>query len=185
VSVSADLAGVQAGQDMWGAQDKAVEFTIGRSVVSVVDVAAHQMTVSIDGTPARSIPVTTGKDGFLTRGGTRVISELLPQARMDAASTGITRGDPEYYNLDVRYAMRMTNSGEFIHAAPWSAESHGVDNVSHGCVGMSLRDAKWLFEQSRVGDVVTIVNSTRELEPGNGLTQWNVAWVDWAAGSAT
>jgi lipoprotein-anchoring transpeptidase ErfK/SrfK len=185
VSVSADLAGVQAGRDMWGAQDKQVEFTIGRSVVSVVDVAAHQMTVAIDGALARAIPVTTGKDGFLTRGGTRVISELLPETRMDAASTGVTPGDPEYYNLDVRYAMRMTNSGEFIHAAPWSVESQGVDNVSHGCVGMSLADARWLFERSRVGDVVTIVNSTRELEPGNGLTQWNVAWADWTAGSAT
>ena len=184
VSVSVDLAGVQAGADMWGAQDKGVKFTIGRSVVSVVDVATHQMTVTIDGTPARSISVTTGKEGFATRGGTRVISEMLAQTRMDAASTGIVPGDPEYYNLDVRYAMRMTNSGEFIHAAPWSVDAQGKDNVSHGCVGMSLTDAKWLFEASRVGDVVTIVNSTRKLEPGNGLTQWNVAWDDCAAGSA-
>ena len=184
VSVSADLAGVQAGADMWGAQDKGVGFRIGRSVVSVVDVSAHQMTVTIDGTLARSIPVTTGKDGFLTRGGTRVISEKLVQTRMDAASTGIVPGDPEYYNLDVRYAMRMTNSGEFIHAAPWSVASQGVDNVSHGCVGMSLADARWLFERSRVGDVVTMVNSPRKLESGNGLTQWNVTWEDWAAGSA-
>ena len=87
-----------------------MKFRIGGSVVSVVDVATHQMTVTIDGTPARSIPVTTGKDGFETRGGTRVISEMLAQTRMDAASTGIVLGDPEYYNLDVRYAMRMTNS---------------------------------------------------------------------------
>jgi lipoprotein-anchoring transpeptidase ErfK/SrfK len=184
VAVSADLAGVQAGENTWGARDKGVQFTIGRSVVSVVDVDDHQMTVTIDGTLARSIPVTTGKDGFATRGGIRVISEKLAETRMDAASTGVVPGDPEYYNLDVRYAMRMTNSGEFIHGAPWSVASQGVDNVSHGCVGMSLTDAKWLFEQSRVGDVVTIVNSTRELEPGNGLTQWNVGWEDWAAGSA-
>jgi len=184
VSVSADLAGVQAGDDMWGAQDKAVQFTIGRSVVSVVDVASHELSVSIDGALVRSIPVTTGKAGFLTRGGTRVISEMLPETRMDARSTGAEPGDPEYYNLDVRYAMRMTNSGEFIHAAPWSIESQGVDNVSHGCVGMSLSNARWLFERSRVGDVVTIVNSTRRLEPGNGLTEWNVPWPEWVAGSA-
>jgi Flp pilus assembly protein CpaB len=36
-----------------------------------------------------------------------------------------------------------------------------------------------------VGDVVTVVHSTRTLEPGNGLTQWNVSWQDWQAGSAT
>ena len=185
VSVSADLAGVQAGADVWGDQDKKVDFEIGRSVVSVVDVKSHQLTVTIDGKVARTIPVTTGKDGFLTRGGTRVISEKLEETRMDAASTGITQDDPEYYNLDVRYAMRMTNSGEFIHAAPWSVASQGNANVSHGCVGMSTDNARWLFEQSRVGDVVTIENSTRKLEPGNGLTQWNVSWEDWQAGSAS
>ncbi len=185
VSVTADLAGVQAGADVWGDQDKQVDFQIGESVVSVVDVTAHQMTVTIDGQVARTIPVTTGKDGFLTRGGTRVISEKLEEIRMDAASTGITPGDPEYYNLDVRYALRMTNSGEFIHAAPWSVASQGVANVSHGCVGMSTANARWLFQRSRVGDVVTIVHSTRKLEPGNGLTQWNVPWEDWRAGSAS
>jgi lipoprotein-anchoring transpeptidase ErfK/SrfK len=103
---------------------------------------------------------------------------------MDAQSTGVGPDDPEYYNLDVRYAMRMTNSGEFIHAAPWSVESQGVANVSHGCVGMSLANARWLFQRSRVGDVVTIVNSARTLEPGNGLTEWNLSWPDWVAGSA-
>ena len=154
-------------------------------MVSVVDVKSHLLTVTIDGKVARTIPVTTGKDGFLTRGGTRVISEKLEETRMDAASTGITQDDPEYYNLDVRYAMRMTNSGEFIHAAPWSVASQGNANVSHGCVGMSTDNARWLFEQSRVGDVVTIENSTRKLEPGNGLTQWNVSWEDWQAGSAS
>jgi lipoprotein-anchoring transpeptidase ErfK/SrfK len=184
VSVTADLAGVQAGADVWGDQDKQVDFSVGRSVVSVVDVTSHVMTVTIDGTVARRIPVTTGKDGFLTRGGTRVISEKLAETRMDAASTGITPDDPEYYNLDVRWAMRMTNSGEFIHAAPWSVAAHGSANVSHGCVGMSTANAQWLFEQSRVGDVVTVVHSTRTLEPGNGLTQWNVSWQDWQAGSA-
>jgi hypothetical protein len=78
----------------------------------------------------------------------------------------------------------MTNSGEFIHAAPWSVSSQGVANVSHGCVGMRTANARWLFERSRVGDVVTIVHSTRTLEPGNGLTQWDVSWEDWRAGSA-
>ena len=114
-----------------------------------------------------------------------MISEKLEQTRMDAASTGITPGDPEYYNLDVRYALRMTNSGEFIHAAPWSVTSQGAANVSHGCVGMSTANARWLYQQSHVGDVVTIVHSTRQLEPDNGLTQWNVPWEDWQAGSAS
>jgi hypothetical protein len=47
-------------------------------------------------------------------------------------------------NLDVRNALRMSNSGEFIHAAPWSVASQGVANVSHGCGGMSTANARWL-----------------------------------------
>ena len=150
--MSADLAGLQAGLDMWGTQSKEVEFRIGRSVMSVVDVAAHQMTVTIDGTSARSIPVTTDKDGFLTRGGTRVISEKEAKTRMDAASTGIVPGDPEYYNLDVRYAMRMTNSGGFIHAAPWAVESRQGQRQPR--LGGHEPRGRHVFERSRVGDVV-------------------------------
>ncbi len=56
VSVTADLAGVQAGADVWGDQNKQIDFQIGKSVVSVVDVTAHQMTVTIDGQVARHHP---------------------------------------------------------------------------------------------------------------------------------
>jgi hypothetical protein len=73
---------------------------------------------------------------------------------MDAATLGISKNDPEYYRLDVEYAMRVTYSGEFLHAAPWSAGSQGVANVSHGCVGMATENAAWLFDITKRGDVV-------------------------------
>jgi hypothetical protein len=84
----------------------------------------------------------------------------------------------------VPYAMRVTWSGEFVHAAPWSTGDQGRDNVSHGCVGMSMSNAIWLFNQSTVGDIVKVVGSSRPLEPGNGYTDWNLSWSDWLAGSA-
>ena len=76
------------------------------------------------------------------------------------------------------------SSGEFVHAAPWSTGDQGRDNVSHGCVGMSMSNAIWLFNRSTVGDIVKVVGSSRPLEPGNGYTDWNVSWSDWLAGSA-
>ena len=45
--------------------------------------------------------------------------------------------------------MRVTYSGEFIHAAPWSVGSQGVANVSHGCTGLSTADAAWLYAKIR------------------------------------
>ena len=184
VKVEVDLKGVDAGRGVWGMENRTVKFSTGSSMVSVVDVDAHHLTVYRNGKKVRVIPVSTGKAGFLTRSGTKVILEKHTLKVMDAQTIGISPGDPEYYRLDVPYAMRVTWSGEFVHGAPWSVASQGRDNVSHGCVGMSMSNAIWLFNKSTVGDVVKVVGSPRQLEPGNGYTDWNVSWEDWVAGSA-
>jgi lipoprotein-anchoring transpeptidase ErfK/SrfK len=184
IKVDVQLRGVDAGRGTWGMENRTVRFRSGSSMVSVVDVDAHTLSVYRYGAKARVIPVSTGKAGFLTRNGTKVILEKHTLKIMDAATIGIQPGDPEYYRLEVPYAMRVTWSGEFVHAAPWSVGSQGRDNVSHGCVGMSPSNAIWLFNQSTVGDVVKVVGSPRRLEPGNGYTDWNVSWSEWLEGSA-
>lgn len=185
VTVDLDLNSLPAGNGVFGQQDQHVPFTIGRKVVSTVDVARHTLTTNIDGRDVRTIPVSTGKPGHETRGGTKVIMEKFASVDMDAASTGVSESDPDYYDIsDVRWAMRVTNSGEFLHAAPWSVGSQGRENVSHGCVGMSTADAQWIYDQSKRGDVVKFVNSGRALEQNNGWTDWNTSWSDWVQGSA-
>jgi lipoprotein-anchoring transpeptidase ErfK/SrfK len=184
VTVKVNLKGVDAGRGVWGMENRTIKFRTGSSMVSVVDVDAHTLTVWRNGQKARVIPVSTGKDGFLTRNGTKVILEKHTLKIMDARTIGIYPGDPEYYRLEVPYAMRITWSGEFVHAAPWSVGSQGRDNVSHGCVGMSPSNAIWLFNQTTVGDVVQVTGSPRALEPGNGYTDWNVSWAKWLKGSA-
>jgi lipoprotein-anchoring transpeptidase ErfK/SrfK len=185
VHLEADLNSVDVGGGIYGQESRSVDFTVGRSVVSRVDLDSHTMKVFIDGTLARTIPVTGGKPGFVTRSGVKVIMEKFESKRMDAATTGIDPGHPEYYNLsNVQYAMRETYSGEFIHAAPWSVGSQGSANVSHGCIGMSPEDAAWLFSRSSVGDIVVVTGTDRELEDGNGWTDWNVSWSEYKQGSA-
>jgi lipoprotein-anchoring transpeptidase ErfK/SrfK len=184
IKVDVQLRGVHAGRGVWGMENRTVKFSTGSSMVSVIDVDAHTLTVYRNGAKARVIPVTTGKAGFLTRNGTKVILEKHTLKIMDAATIGIQPGDPEYYRLEVPYAMRVTWSGEFVHSAPWSVGSQGSVNVSHGCVGMAPSNAIWLFNQSTVGDVVRVVGSPRQLEPGNGYTDWNVSWSEWLEGSA-
>jgi lipoprotein-anchoring transpeptidase ErfK/SrfK len=184
VTLDVNLKNVDAGRGVWGMTNRTVKFRTGSSMVSVVDVDRHTLTVYRNGRKARVIPVTTGKADFLTRNGTKVILEKHTLKIMDASTIGIAKGSPEYYRLEVPYAMRITWSGEFVHAAPWSTGDQGRDNVSHGCVGMSMTNAIWLFNQSTVGDIVKVVGSSRPLEPGNGYTDWNVSWADWLAGSA-
>jgi lipoprotein-anchoring transpeptidase ErfK/SrfK len=185
VTVDISTQGVAAGNNTWGTASRRISFSIGKSVVSNVDVKRHTMSVTINGKMARSIPITAGKDGFTTRSGVKVIMEKFPTKRMDAATVGIKPGDPEYYNIsDVKWAQRVTSSGEFIHGAPWSAGSQGSANVSHGCVGMSLADAQWYFSQTLRGDPVVVTGTPRHMEPGNGWTDWNTTWAAYKAGSA-
>ncbi|GAA3529751.1 Ig-like domain-containing protein [Aeromicrobium flavum] len=185
VSVDLALNSVHAGEGVYGQQDQHVDFTVGRSVVHVVDTKRHRLTVKINGKNRRVIPVSTGDAKHRSRNGVKVVMEKHRSIDMDAATTGVDSDDPGYYNLKgVKWAMRVTNSGEFLHAAPWSAASQGNANVSHGCVGMSTKDAAWVFAQTKRGDVVNYIGSPRRLEPGNGWTDWNRSWDEWLEGSA-
>jgi len=185
VTVDADVNGVDAGNGIYGQMDRSTSFNVGHRLIMKVDLASHEMRVVQDGTRLRTISVTGGKDGFSTRSGIKVIIEKFRTKRMDAATTGISRDDPEYYNIaDVEYAQRVTYSGEFLHAAPWSVGSQGSANVSHGCVGMSTADAAWLYSLTHRGDVVEVDGSDRPMEFTNGFGDWNKSWADYRAGSA-
>lgn len=185
VTVDLQVNSLPAGNGIYGQQDQTLTFDIGRKVVSTVDVNKHTLSLSVDDEVQRTIPVSTGRPGNESRVGTKVVMEKFDAVDMDAASTGISEDDADYYNLsDVQWAMRLTNSGEFMHAAPWSVASQGRENVSAGCVGMSTADAKWVYDQSKRGDVVEFVGSKRPLEDRNGWTDWNVDWDTWTQGSA-
>lgn len=187
VHVTAALESVELAKGVWGKRTYTTRFTVGSAVISTVDMKTHRMTVTKDGTVVRVLPVTTGlpTKKYETRSGIKVIMDKKPVEKMDAASTGTEKDDPEYYNLEVKWAMRLTWSGEYIHAAPWSVRSQGRANVSHGCTGMSLENAKWMYDFSKIGDVVVYKNSTRDLEWGNGYTAWEFSWEKWAGPAAS
>ena len=185
VTVKILVNSLPAGNGIYGEHDQLVSFRVGRKVVGYVDIQRYTLTVKADDEVVRTIPVSTGKKEQPTRRGTKVIMEKLRKVDMDAASTGISPDDADYYNIeDVEYAMRLTNSGEFLHSAPWSVGSQGRANVSHGCTGMSPANAEWLFGQMKKGDPVEYTGSPRPMEQGNGWTDWNISWDDWIARSA-
>jgi len=186
VHVDVNVNSLPAGNGIYGQMDRNVDFKVGQSVVMKASLSTHQMQVLVDGKVARTIPITGGmSNGFETRSGTKLIIEKFAVKRMDAATVGIQPGDPEYYNIpDVQYAQRVTYSGEFIHAAPWSVGSQGSSNVSHGCVGMSTDNAAWLYSVTHRGDPVEVTGTARTLEQGNGWTDWDQSWKDFKSGSA-
>lgn len=186
VELAMNLTGVQAKPGVFGKRDSLVSFKYRSAVVSVVDAAQHTMDVYRDGELLRTIPVTTGKPGFETRSGTKVLLSKERSRIMDAATGGTSTSDPEYYRVTAEYAMRLNYTGEFVHAAPWSVGSQGSANVSHGCVGMSTSNAQWWWNVNNVGDVVVVENTSRgQSHDGNGITVWNEPWTEWLEGSAS
>jgi lipoprotein-anchoring transpeptidase ErfK/SrfK len=185
VSVDIDVNGVSAGNGIYGQEDREIDFSVGDANIYQVDADTYQMKVFSNGRLLRTIPVTTGKPGFITRSGIKVIMEKFESRRMNSETIGIPAGSAEAYDIDnVQWAMRLTYSGEFLHAAPWSVGSQGNANVSHGCTGMSPENAYWLFARSNRGDVVEYTGTDREMEPGNGYTDWNVPFAEYQQGSA-
>ncbi len=186
VQVRSNLEGIKIGDRLRGDAAKPLTIRTGDRVIAVTDAAAHQLTVHKNGEEIKQIPVTTGKPGFETRNGVKVVLAKERFVRMRSTTVGIAEGSAESYDLDVHFATRVTWSGEYVHAAPWSVGSQGYANVSHGCVGMSTADAEWFFDTVREGDLVEVVNSDGDtMEPfGNGFGDWNLNWDKWREGSA-
>lgn len=181
VRVSLALDGIPAGADRYGTSDTSFGFTVGRQQVSIVDLGRHDMTVYQDGSVLRSMPVTGGRPGLDTWGGTMAVIDKAVSVHMQSQSVGL--GDA-YDIPDVHYAVHLTYSGTYIHAAPWSVGSQGSANVSHGCVGMSMGNAGWFFANTLPGDIVQVTNSPRTVAAGNGFGDWQDSWPRWLAGSA-
>ncbi|MGW2418029.1 L,D-transpeptidase [Streptomyces sp. NPDC001709] len=192
VTMRIALDGVQGAKGVYGVQKKTVSFVIGRSQVSTVDADTQTMTVVRDGKTIKTIPISTGSPDHTTYNGQMVISEKFTQTPMDSRTVGLGNA----YNIpDVPHAMRLTNSGTFLHGNYWYSKGNppfGREGTSHGCVGLadvqggqSATPAKWFFDNSLIGDVVIVKNSPDStVAPDNGLNGWNMSWSAWTAGSA-
>ncbi|MGC5361247.1 L,D-transpeptidase [Streptomyces sp. DT24] len=195
VTLKLSLDGVEGADGVLGVQQKTVTFKVGRNQVSTVDAKTHTMTVTRDGKTIKTIPISAGSSSNPTYNGQMVISEKFKETRMDGATVGFTDDDGkgEYDIKDVPHAMRLSQSGTFIHGNYWGGSAFGNVNTSHGCVGLS--DAKgandpgtpgaWFYNNSLVGDVVIVKNSPdKTIKPDNGLNGWNMSWAEWQASPA-
>lgn len=92
---------------------------------ALVDAATDRLTFKRNGEVVTTMPVTTGKPGFDTRNGIKVVLGQERQVQMSSETIGIARSSRDGYDLKVEYATRVTWSGEYVHAAPWSLSSQG------------------------------------------------------------
>ena len=186
VSVKADLYRLQLpGTGTWGAEGAhTADFRVGDALVSTVDVTAHTMTVTKNGVVLRTLPVSTGRDKYPTKGGVHIVLELQKEQTFDSSTVGIPTASPDGYFEKLPYSVRISNGGAFVHANPATVRFQGVQNVSHGCVNLSLSDAAWYFSVAHRGDVVDIVNAAvPPVQSDPGMQDWNMPFSQWEQGN--
>ena len=180
ITVASDLDGWNAGDGLWGEGHHSVQFTIGDTHVAVANLATDQMTVSNNGRVIATYPFSGGRPMYPTMNGLHIVLDRQSVVRMVSSTNGIPVNSPDGYDELVYDDVHISDSGEYVHAAPWSVSSQGRINVSHGCINLSPADAAAFFAFSRVGDLIQVVGGPRPAELGDhGVMDWGSDWTQW------
>ncbi|BBY17910.1 L,D-transpeptidase [Mycolicibacterium litorale] len=182
VRVDAKLYGVKFGEDAYGAADASLDFSIGRRQVVKAEASSHRIQV-IDqgGAVIMDFPCSYGEgdlDRNVTRSGIHVVTEKYEDFYMTNPAAG-------YANVRERFAVRISNNGEFIHANPASSGAQGNSNVTNGCINLSITDAEQYFRTAVYGDPVEVTGTRIQLSYADGdIWDWAVSWDEWKSMSA-
>jgi lipoprotein-anchoring transpeptidase ErfK/SrfK len=176
ISFSDDLAGWNAGSGEWGQGSASVHFAIGDSRISTANLATHEMTVALNGKVIATYPISAGRAQYPTMNGVHIVLDRESKVQMVSSTVGIPVNSPNGYNETVYWDVHISDSGEYVHSAPWSVADQGSINVSHGCINLSPANAQQFFSLSRVGDVVNVIGGPRPPVPTDGgVEDWSSA----------
>lgn len=121
-----------------------------------VSLGSGARVVAYDGgVPVRDFYAIQGVAKYPTPPGTWSIVRRVANETMDSTTVGIPRNSPGGYFLkNVLYTQYFRDTGESLHYNWWSS-AWGTPG-SHGCLGLSLGDSKWLWDWATVGTPVLI-----------------------------
>ena len=180
VTVNAKLYGLHFGGEAYGKSDLSTEFTIGRNQVVKINTPEHKMNVYRDGALSASYPASNGKDAdpnLNTPNGTVIVMSKEPVGDFSNPRYG-------YTNVKKKWAVRISNHGEFIHENEENRGNIGKVNSSHGCVNLFETDAKKYFDSALVGDPVEISGSKANFPTSSDVYDWLISWDEWQSMSA-
>ncbi|ORA15137.1 L,D-transpeptidase [Mycobacterium angelicum] len=151
-------------------------FHTGDALVATADDATHQMTITRNGAVVQTFPMSMGmaSGGHQTPNGTYYVLEKMPTVVMDSSTYGVPVNSPNGYKVTVSDAVRIDNSGNFVHSAPWSVGDQGRRDVSHGCINLGPANAKWFFDNFGSGDPIVVKNSVGTYNKNDGAQDWQI-----------
>nr|WP_296778605.1 Ig-like domain-containing protein [Rhodococcus sp. (in: high G+C Gram-positive bacteria)] len=185
VDVAVDVFGRDLGNGIYGQENSSTSFTIGDAMVATADDNTKQVTFTVNGQDVMTMPTSMGKDSTPTDNGVYIIGDRFDHLIMDSSTYGVPVNSSTGYRTPVDWATRMSYSGIFFHSAPWSVGQQGYSNTSHGCLNLSPSNAKWVYDNTKRGDIVVVENTVGGTLSGtDGLGDWNIPWDQWKAGNA-
>ncbi|MCA4754279.1 L,D-transpeptidase [Mycolicibacterium fortuitum] len=171
-----------------------VSFVIGESHVSIADDATKQIRVYRSDELVRTIPTSMGMGGsetvagktisFWTQPGVYTVMDKADTVVMDSSTYGLPVDSRLGYKLTVKNAVRLTNSGIYVHQLDSTVWAQGKTNTSHGCLNVNADNGRWFYEFSQPGDVFEVRNTGGEPLPIWQNGDWGVPWDKWLGGSA-
>jgi lipoprotein-anchoring transpeptidase ErfK/SrfK len=185
VQVDADMTNVPNGNGRYGVHSYHHTFTIGDDDEATVSVKDHSMKVTHNGAVVKTMPIDAGSAQWPSWDGTMAVIDKEKEVRMTSCSVGIScdKSSPNYYDLTLPWDVHLTTSGTYVHYStgdPYPGHSVG----SHGCVHLSLANAKWFYDFVKQGDPITITGSPRGKAAGdNGYADYNLDWSTWLKAS--
>ncbi|MEO3788080.1 Ig-like domain-containing protein [Actinocorallia sp. B10E7] len=194
VKLTAHLAGVRGAKGVYGAADRTHQFKIGDSQISTVDTKKKYITVVRNGKKVKRVPISAGKGGrvvngidtYLTTSGTHLTMSRHRVEIMTSEWMGVDPKDKANggYKEVIPFAVRISNSGEYVHSMASRVWAMGRYNLSHGCVNAPPEFAQWFYNNFQRGDIVDVTGTKRRVEWNNGWSYYEMPWKQWVKGGA-
>jgi lipoprotein-anchoring transpeptidase ErfK/SrfK len=195
VTVRANVYGVRVGPGLYGQADQSVTFKIGAKHYSVANAKTHQVKVYFNDRLVRTMPTSMGQGGTVqgkngpiylwTMPGTYTVLGHENPATMSSDSYGLPANSPLGYAPEkVYWSTKISTDGIYLHQLDTTLAQQGHANVSHGCLNLNLKNAKWYYQHSRVGDLVRVIHSGGPRIQFWQGGQWDVPWATWLKHSA-
>jgi hypothetical protein len=117
-----------------------------------VDTATQTLSAGVGDTAVFTAGITSGKPQTPTPPGTYAVHTRIESETMQSAQPG-----DEYLVRNVLFTQYFSGSGHALHLNYWQPDSvFGQTATSHGCVGLMIHDAQWMWQFGQVGMRVTV-----------------------------
>ncbi len=170
------LKGKSAGAGLYFDDSLTLDIATGDARIGTVDATTLQLSITDNGQPWGTFPVSLGAPETPTARGIKVIMEK----GLDISMQG-----PGYFDPHVKFTQRLTYGGEYLHSAPWNIANLGKRSTSNGCTNLAPADAQRLYDFLQIGDPIQYPNATGpQMTLGAGYGDWNLQWSQWLTGGA-